>query len=538
MSTLAVTESSAASSARTHALLAAGSLSAALWLGSGSLSAGNLSALETLNAAVLLLALACGCAFWRGPAHLSRSASGRLWLAGLFSFSALTLTPFFQRATTAQSPSQLPSGLRIAALAPFVFAVLLWLSARLSRTPARPASAPAGIAAQVERLLVSPSVRLNLTALFILIAGAGLGLGGQPLSTLPFRALFIAALLMAVRPILELAALAHGARILCGVLALSLSLCVANGARRYTQMRSQLSSGNTALTQDNPTEANRLHAEVGALNTVLDSRGVLKDADTAWALYYERIGSFEQSLVHWRRIAEMQGIAPETMLPIRRVLCKAGDSLAAWRRMIYFGFPAIKDPEMSPGIRALGDNPKSDLRAKVLAAFLAWEENEPEAERRRRLEEVRKVQPNEPSACNLLRRLGSPTADGPLWIPADLIVGKKMTTRSLLGDIDELGEVDTVVVLDEGNWELSVNARGTPLNEVWPIIRLELNGHVVSETQVTHSENRDVPFTFKVHRGDIYHVKIVFENMQEVLDKGSITRRGLTINGLTLRRSK
>ena len=134
--------------------------------------------------------------------------------------------------------------------------------------------------------------------------------------------------------------------------------------------------------------------------------------------------------------------------------------------------------------------------------------------------------------------MGTKLADAPLWLPAELIVGKKMTTNSLLGAIEELGEVDTLVVLDEGHWELALNARGTPLQEEWPIIRLEFNGQEIARTQVTHYDSRDVPFTFDVHRGDIYRVKVIFENQQEMLDQGHITRRGLVINGMTFRRAK
>ncbi|HYG75321.1 MAG TPA: hypothetical protein VEK08_09995 [Planctomycetota bacterium] len=536
MSTLAVTDSSNTASRGTLTL--AGSLAAAAWLLCGALSSSKQSAVETVNAAALLAALGATYVFWRSPHQMAQSAGARLWLSALFLFAALQVSPFFQRATTVQP--QMTSVLKLAAFAPFFCSVLLWICARMARNNdiRENAGAQPGLAGQTELLLSRPAVRLNLLAISVLLAGAGLGLSGLPLRAISARAAVIAALMLAVQPLLQVCALAQSVRVLLLAMALSLAACTISGALRYSEMNSKIALATAALEKDGVEEANKLYAEAAGLNATISSQSAALKMETAWALYYERKENFEQSLVHWRRIAEARGVAPETMLQIRRVLCKQGDSLTAWRRMIYFGFPAIRDPEIAPGIRQLGDKPNSDLRAKLLAAFLAWEENEPEAERRRRLEEVRKLLPNEPSACALLRRMGVQVPEGPMWLPGELIVGKKLTSRSLLGSIDELGEVDTVVVLDEGNWELALNARGTPLHQIWPIVRVELNGHLVSETQVTHAEDRDVPFTFKVHRGDIYHVKIIFKNMQEVLEKGSFTRRGLTINGLTFRRSK
>jgi hypothetical protein len=215
-----------------------------------------------------------------------------------------------------------------------------------------------------------------------------------------------------------------------------------------------------------------------------------------------------------------------------------GDSITAWRRLIYQGFPAIADSELAPGIKALGDTAGSDLRAKLLAALLSWEQHEPAEEIKRRLEEVRKLRANEPSACNLLRRLSTPVPDKDLYLPGELILGKSPTLQSALGTIEELGEVSTLVVLNEGHWEIGLKARATPMNEEWPIIRVELNGREIGRTQVNKPEEYEVPFTIDVNRGNIYLVRIVCENQTEELVRGHISRRGLLISGIAFRRAQ
>lgn len=511
-----------------------------LWGGLGALSARNMSCIETLNAAGILFATLAGLVFWRNTASAAGSPAARLWTVALFFFGVLTISPAFQRATTLRDVRDWDRLSQISAFAPLLLMALLWILARATRSAAvSPAPRPASIASQLEALIDTPAIRLQLIPLALLLAAAGLGLSGQPLrAILPRGVLLAALLLLALRPLLQLAATPAGVGALRAALLLAMAASALSGAGRFMDMRGKVAAGNALLAQDKPEDAQKIHAEAAALNEILQSKSTRLEVETEWALFYERKEQFESSLVHWRRIADERGQDPTEMLPIRRVLCKMGDSLTAWRRLIYQGFPSIADPEIAPGILALGDNPGGDLRGKLLAALLAWEQNAPEAERRRRLEEVRKVLPNEPTSNNLLKRMGVAVPDAPLWLPAELIAGKKLTTTSLLGSIEELGEVDTLVVLDEGHWELALNARGTPLHEEWPVIRLEFNGQVIARTQVTHDDNRDVPFTFDVHCGDIYRVKVILENQQEILDQGHITRRGLVINGMTFRRAK
>jgi len=210
---------------------------------------------------------------------------------------------------------------------------------------------------------------------------------------------------------------------------------------------------------------------------------------------------------------------------------------------VYSGFPAVTRPEVSQGILALGQHPNADVRAKLAAALVAWELKLPPDDCRKRLEDVQRVAPNEPSSYELLRRLGVTLPNAPLWFPPDLLVGHEPSFHTVTGTVDngsieEQGELSSVIVLGEGQWELLLKARGTPLHEEWPIIRLELNGHEIGRTQVTRSEIHDIPFTFDVNRSNVYQFRLVFENYLDELDAGKPARRGLTIHGMTLHRAK
>jgi len=515
------------------------------WGIAGALSAPNLSCLEAWNAAGILIAALAGLFFWRNASRTAECAAARLWTVALFIFAALSLSPAFQRSTSAHNPHEWNRLSQLSALAPLLLMGLLWSFTRAARGAAAVISAPAGpfparMAEQLEALIDAPSVRLQLLPLAILLTLAGLGLSGQSIlvAIVPRSIVLAALLLVALRPLLQMAKSQGGVRAMHAAMALGLGGSALIGAWRYMDLRERVAAGNALLDKDKPDDAIKFHNEAAALNEILQSKSTRLELETQWALFYERKEKYETSLIHWRTVAEINGQEHTETLPIRRVLSKMGDSLTAWRRLIYQGFPAITDPEIASGVRAFSDKPGADLRGKLLAALLSWEEKEPDAERRRRLDEVRKLQPNEPSSNVLLQRMGVNVPDAPLWLPTDLIVGKNISTSSLLGSVEDLGEVDTLVVLDEGSWELALNARGTPLHEEWPVIRVEFNGQVIAHTQVTSSESHDVPITFKVHRGDIYRVKIIFENQQEILDQGHYTRRGLVLNGMMFRRSK
>ena len=96
----------------------------------------------------------------------------------------------------------------------------------------------------------------------------------------------------------------------------------------------------------------------------------------------------------------------------------------------------------------------------------------------------------------------------------------------------------TVVCLNEGHWEMSLRAAGTPLHEEWPVVRVEMNGKTLATTQINKAVEHDVPFTFDVTRDDIFKVRIVFQNRQEDLEEGRASRRGLKILGIKFSHAK
>ncbi|HEY3320231.1 MAG TPA: hypothetical protein VGP72_07185 [Planctomycetota bacterium] len=547
------------------------------WAASAALSCGELSWLETLNAAgilagLLLGACVCGWAARRelkiknskfkidgdtsgNPAEPAQIRNGqeprakseellcpcsvRLWATGLSLFGLLALSPFFQRSCTGRSPLQLPLALQLSAGIPLLAMLALWMVWRVCGTAGRASigtTTGGDTLEQLETFVRSASVRRNLAVLLFILAGVALGLSGQPLkAVLPRGTMLATTVLLAIPALLEISSRPTGARSLQFMVAAALAIGLFSGVSRYVDLHNQLHATGAALTGDKVEAAQEATNRARSLNEVLASKSAERDLETQWADYEERKGNFEGALSHWRRIGEIFGTNTNDIPAVRRILCKAGDSLLPWRRLIYEGFPALADPEIAPGIRAMGERPDSDVRAKLLSALLAWQQNEPEAERRRRLEEVRKACLDEVTAVNLLRRMDVKVPLQSLRLGPELIVGKTGSRQSSLGAIEDFGEVDTLVVLNAGRWEVGLNLRATPLREEWPIIRVEFNGQVVMRTQATNYREKEVPFTVNVNRGDMYHVKIVFENRQEELEQGHISKRGLVINGMSFR---
>ena len=548
-----------------------------LWLAAGLLSVEGASCLETAHAAGILLLVGAGVLLCRGTVRLAANAAGRLWTAGLFIAGALVLSPLFQQNASSRGLGQGGRAAQLSVSLACVAALLLWITRsrftfhvsgfRLTTPPPEPETRNLKLETfwgeGLEAFLLAPGTRVHIAAAWVLLVLADAGLGGLPLRAALLRAAFVALLVFCLPALLSVAAIPSGQRAMNAALVLVLSLSVAMSGARYIDLRAKVKTMGTLLDEKREAEASQVYKAALERNEILCAKGTASDLEVRWAAYREDSGELEGALVYWRRVAEQRGADAAEMLPVRRILCKMGDSLNSWRRLIYQGFPAVTDPQIAPGIKALGDSPKGDLRAKLLAALVAWEQQDPPGELKQRLEIVTKKCPNEASACNLLKRLGAPEVSGfrfqvsglrtgppdvkpetsnlkpeVLWLPHELIVGKRGSSESALGAIEELGEVDTAVVLNEGNWEVNLNARGTPLHEEWPIVRLEFNGKVVGRTQVNRMQDHEVPFTLNVNRGNIYHVKIVFENRMEDVVQGRISRRGLTINGMGFRRGK
>jgi hypothetical protein len=511
--------------------LAVSVAAAVLWPLSALLTAAQMNVLEAEHAGGLLAALVLGLLACRGPARLAASPAGRLWTLAVFLAAALALSPVFLRAPTARGVVHVDWLTMLAAGAPVVFAVVLWLAWRAGAGPREPCS-------RFEQFVASAGVRWNLAALSVLVAFAGLALSGQPLSALVPRVVCAAVLLLSLPALLALSGRPAGQWALQVSVAVALAGCAGAGLVRYAQQLESARTVERLLVEDRPDEATAVFQQAVARDAVLQAQAPMLALERHWALYHERKGAFEPSLIHWRRIADAQGVDATQTLPVRRVLSRMGDSLNEWRHLLYQGFPAVGDPEVAPGIMALADSPAGDVRARVLAALLAWEQRQPEPEIKRRLALVRERCANEVNACNLLKRLGETVPDDNLWLPAELIVGTRLTSQSLTGSVDELGEVDTLVVLNPGRWEMSVHARGTPLQEEWPILGVEFDGQEVGRSQVTRSDTHEVPFTFTVNRGNIYRVKLRMINVMEDLVHGRVARRGMAIAGMSFRRAK
>ena len=268
------------------------------------------------------------------------------------------------------------------------------------------------------------------------------------------------------------------------------------GLGNEARLSAEVSAARTALDAQQTDAANMAYANARKLADDLHSTSARVQLQ-AFAEHDERVQNTLRPKPTGAKSAAALKANPAEFAPLQRVQCAQGDSLPVWRRLLFEGFPAVVNPDLTPGLMRLGQI-AGDVRAKLLPALAAWELERPAAERRELLEAVQKVAPNEPTSANLLRRLGVKFPTEKLWLPFELIVGKETTIGGLEGTIEELGEMRTLVFLNEGHWEMLLRASGTPLHEEWPIIRVEINGQVLGPTQVNKAQDYDVPFTFDV----------------------------------------
>jgi hypothetical protein len=508
---------------------------AAAWAGVGVLSLRGASWLDTLNAIGLLAGIVLGFVVFRGAARMASGASGRLWAVGLFLFGVLVLSPAFQHGSTSSTLKSIL--ISTGFLAPAILVPFLLFNSRLALGPQTSASS------NIDRFVLSRVVRLNLFVFGSALMVVGAQLSGQPLWSAIPQILLLALALIALGPLWYLSAAPAGVHALLWPLALVLAAAGAFGLSRYEQIAGLVRDSRAKLAENKPDEAAAIGTKIRELNTAFKAFALDRRVESDWAEYYERIGDFPMAVDRWKRVARMESSPEADFVPLQRAMWKMGNSLSAWRKLVYGGFPAVTKSEIAQGILSLADRPDADVRARLAAALVAWELKLPQDECRKRLEAVQQVAPNEPSSHELLVRLGAKLPDAPLWLPPDLIVGREPSFHTVTGTVDnggieEQGELSSVIVLGEGHWELLLRARGAPLHEEWPIIRLELNGHEIGRTQVTRSEDHDVPFTFDVNRGNVYQLRVVFENYMDELDNGKPARRHLGIGGMMFRRAK
>ena len=508
-----------------------------LWPAAGLLCVDRSAWLDTLNAAGLCLLAVTGLLMSRGGGTFARSSAGRLWTLAVFLFAALLLSPAFLRGIPMQLSGAGAASWAALALA-FMSALLLFVT-----TPRRKPGIDDRNA--LEQFLESPRVRVHLLIFSGLVLTASAQLGSQPLVTVAFEFVLVALALISVRPLLSIAAQPAGAQVMQASAVLALAIGAGAGVLRYQHALQDADALHALLLENKLPEAQAVAKNIEESNAVLKSNPLNVRLETEWAEYLERTGDFWSSFAHWQRVADYKSIPRSEFSPALRVVWKAGDSMSVWRRLVYKGFAAIREPEVTQGVLELGDRPGSDVRAKLAAALLSCELKQSDADCQRRLQAVQAVLPNELSSHMLLERYDGTKRDekATLLLPPDLLVGREPTFHAVTGmtdtgSIEEQGEASSIVVLNEGKYEMLINARAVPLREQWPIIRVELNGQLVGRTQVITSEEHPIPFTFEVNRTDAYTLRIVFENFSDSLEDGKIARRGLSIGTISFRNQK
>ena len=509
-----------------------------LWPAAGLLCVAQSSWLDTLNAAGLGLAVAAGLLFSRGGGKFAATSGGRLWTLAVFLFSALMLSPSFLRGVPLVWGANAGAPSLAAHAAAYPSAIVLFVC-----TPRRKQDDDTRSA--LEKFIAAPRVRWNLFVFSLLALAASAQLGAQPLASLVFEFDLVALALISVRPLLAVATQPIGARVMNASAALALGISAVFGLLRFQHTLQDADTMRALLLENKLPEAQAVAKQIEERNAVLKSTKLNIRLETEWAEYLERTGDLWGSFSHWQRVADYKSIPRAEFPPALRVTWKAGDSMSVWRRLVYKGFAAIREPEVTQGVLELGDRPGTDLRAKLAAALLSCELQRPDAECKARLQAVQTLLPNELSSRMLLERFGAPPANfkTELLLPPELLVGREpsfhaVTGMTDTGTIEEQGEASSIVVLGEGHYEMLIAARATPLREEWPIIRVELNGQLIGRTQVVTTEDHPIPFAFEVNRSDAYTLRIVFENVSDSLEDGKIARRGLSIGTLRFRRQK
>ena len=480
---------------------------------------------ETLEFAGLFAVVLAACIRAGGAGKLAGTAAGRIILVGCVVAAAVASNPGFHTlATGAAGTNSVIEG-----VLPIVGCVLLWAMFSVLGVPV--AAVPDAGAEHFEALLKKPGVRLNLFFTALIAVPVLAAMSGMSIQAALWPAAFAGALMLALNGLFTLASSAPCARALSVIVLVGCGAGAVQGFNAYRGLREETARTVASMKANQFEDVKREYDVALKLTDKVRTNGPRIAMETALALEFEKQNRNSEALSKWERVADLTKVDRNTFAPIRRVRCALGESLPPWRSLVFEGFPSIDNPEMAPGVMRLSEI-AGDNRSKLLGALLAWDRQAPEAERRRLLLAVQAIAPGEPSSLNLLKRLGGPVKEAPMWLPGDLIVGTGPTIGSELGNIEELGEVSTLVCLNTGRWELSLRASGTPLHEEWPIVRVELDGIALATTQVNKAVEYDVPFTFDVKRNDIFKVRIVLQNREDDVEEGRAARRGLKLTGI------
>ncbi|MEI6231717.1 MAG: hypothetical protein WCT04_01590 [Planctomycetota bacterium] len=500
----------------------------ALACGSGSVAP---TWFETLYFAVLFCVVVIASVVAGGPRQLGQSAVGRIILVGCALAGALARNPSYHLPAAGITANNSIS-FEIISL---IGCILMWVLG--VKLPFLARERGQSGAEKLEALLVLPGTRLQLTIAAMIALPVMAALSGMPLQSALWSTVFAGALMLALHGLFAVASNSRCAQLLCILILMMSGFTIALGLNAYFKLRSEADSAVVHASTGRFDLAQTSYESALRLTQAFRANGPRIDMETRLAQQYEKMNNPVSALAHWENVVTLTKADKNSFPPIRRVRCAMGDSVPPWRLLVFEGIPAIANPDMAPGVMRLVDT-APDVRAKLLGALLAWDQQAPDDERRKRLEAVQAVAPGEPTSLSLLKRMNVPTKDVPLWLPADLIIGTVPTYQSALGTIEELGEACTIVCLNAGRWEMSLNASGTPLHEEWPVVRVELNGKPLAATQVNKALPYDVPFTFDVTHNTIFKVRIVFQNRQDDLEDGRAARRGLKIMGIKFNQAK
>ena len=488
--------------------------------------------LETVQSVGLFVLTLGFSAAFGGPSKLAQNAAGRIAMIGLFASASLAFYPPFHRLAADRDVGDISDWAKIA---PLLACVILWVFAPRSDRSITDKNLTAS--EHLEAFLMRPGVRFNLFVLTLMTVPAMASMSAVSVLLVLWPVAFAGAILLAMSPLLRVARTGFVGWIVCASVLAASGVAAFQGVKVYRELQTAEETAVASTERNQPAEAQKAYDKVLELSKTLRTNGPRLEMEAGIARQLEKQNNPGAALAYWERVATLSKVDQTKFAPIRRVRSALGDSLPAWRMLVYEGFPSISNPEIAPGVMRLGEI-APDVRAKLLAALLAWDRQAPEAERRKLLEAVQAVLPGEVSSLNLLKRLGGPVKDVPMTMPAELITGRIPTLQSVMGTIEEEGEVSTVVCLNEGQWEMSLRAAGTPLHEEWPVVRVEMNGKILATTQVNKAVEHDIPFTFDVTRDDIFKVRIVFQNHQEDLEEGRASRRGLKISSIKFSHAK
>jgi hypothetical protein len=523
-----------------------GTLFLFLWLVPGVFSLSGLDQRELFEAIGLLGIMLFAWIFRLRFKLAADTAQNRIFSVTCFLLAALFFSPPFHRSIavgTYTAPSTLSGNTSVWISCLSILAFSVWARITLPPLGADIKTQTHSPADRLEVWLSRLSVRLNLAVALAIFALAGLALAAFPFKTLPLRIAVLSSFTLGLKPILQFARVQGSQRILQSIATVALLGVLLCGGLRYKELHDCIAAGASELAKGDTVAATRWLDQARNLNKLFYSKSQEIAIEQHWAQFYEKNNLPGEALQRWQQIAAIRGIDSNTFPPVLRMKCRLGDSIAVWQRAVFEGFDEVDYTDILPGIEGLADT-SGDIRANLLAALLAWKRHTKheatEAECRKRLEDVQRVAPHEPTSYNLLRRMGVSLPPAVLWLPDSLIVGRSKAGRYAgHSDIAELGVVETLVLLDQGQWEIGLKGSAVPLNGIWPIIRVELNGHEIGRTQVTRTEEHEMlPFVCEVNRGTLYNVKITFENQESDVKAGHKSMRGLSISGISFRKKE